>query len=146
MAHGVSKLGCMSRKPKRISEFDRKLGIAVRNRRTDPEYGMSQSELSKRAGIPLSNYQRREDGENEITVSELERIAYHLQTTPFELVKEALSRYGDVEKLIAEYGPQDAVSDVASTVDAADNVTYLGHVTPGLKDAADDKDRSPSRD
>ena len=89
---------------------------------------------------------RRARGEVAYLAREVEIIASHIGVPTAELVERALRRYGGTEKLIAEYGPQDAVSDVASTVDAVDNVTYLGHVTPGLKDAADDKDRSPGRD
>lgn len=103
----------MARTPKRISDFDRKLGAAIKNRRTDPDYGMPQTRLAALTGIPLSNLQRREDGVNEVTVSELERIAHHLQTTPAALVEDALARYGGMEKLLAEY----ATSEPAPTVD-----------------------------
>ncbi len=130
----------MARTPKRISDFDRKLGAAIKNRRTDPDYGMSQTRLAALTGIPLSNLQRREEGVNEVTVSELERIAHHLQTTPAAIVNDALARYGGMDKLLAEY----ATSDPSPTVE--DNVTYLGHVAPPLADAADDKGPTPSRD
>lgn len=106
----------MSRKPKRISDFDRKLGNVVRSRRTDRDYGMTQAELARLTDIPLSNLQRREDGTNEITVSELERIAHHLRTTPAALVEEALTRYGGLAKLIEEYSPTVPVSDAPDNV------------------------------
>ncbi len=96
----------MPRKPKRISDFDRKLGAVIEHRRLDPDHAMTQKELSEATDIPLSNLQRREAGINEVTVSELERIAYHLGTTPAEMVKDALRRYGGIEKLIAEYAPK----------------------------------------
>lgn len=103
----------MARSTKIISDFDRKLGGAIKHRRLDPDYGMSQGALSKATGIPLSNLQRREDGDNEVTVSELERIAVALQTTPLALVEVALARYGGLEKLVAEYAfkPVSALAD-----------------------------------
>lgn len=94
----------MPRPPKKISEFDRKLGAAIRHRRLDPDFGMSQADLARATGIPLSNLQRREDGTNEVTVSEIQRIAHALDTTPVQIVNDALKRYGGMEKLLAEYG------------------------------------------
>ena len=104
----------MARKPKVISEFNRELGDAIRHRRLDKKVKLTQKQLAKATGIPLSNLQRREEGENEVTVSELQRIAYFLKTTPATLVETALSRYGGVDKLIAEHGP---VSEPTPTVD-----------------------------
>lgn len=95
----------MARQPKVISDFDRKLGAAIKNRRTDPDYGMSQDDLSRLTGIPISNLQRREDGVNEVTVSELERISVALGTTRDELVEDALARYGGMGKLLDEHAP-----------------------------------------
>lgn len=141
MKHCAANMACMVRSPKIISDFDRKLGGAIKHRRLDPDYGMSQAALSKATGIPLSNLQRREDGDNEVTVSELERIAVALRTTPLELVEVALARYGGLDKLIAEYAPK-PVSDDAANVTPADEIPYIGHVKAPLKAAADDDPRT----
>lgn len=103
----------MGRPAKKISQFDVKLGSVVAARRLK-RGKMTQQELSDMSGVPLSNLQRREDGKNEFTVSEMERIAKALSTTPLSLVKEALDDYGGIDKLIAEYV---AVSDAPDTVD-----------------------------
>lgn len=125
----------MARKPKKISDFDVKLGAAIKRRRVDPEVDMSQAAAARAAGVPLSNYQRREDGTNEVTVSELERIAEVLGTTAREIVSDALSRYGGVDKLLAEHVTRQPVN-----VAPEDNVTYMGHVRPPERAAAKKKD------
>ncbi len=56
---------------------------------------------------------RREEGRNEITISELERIAAVVNVSALEMVKEALADYGGMEKLLAEYAP---VSEPGSAV------------------------------
>lgn len=130
--------GGMARKPKRISDFDVKLGEAIRYRRQHPDVKLSQQTLADRTGIPLSNLQRREEGSNEVTVSELERIAATLKTTPLALVQDALSRYGSVDDLIAEF-----VSAAAPSVDPSDDIPYIGKVTElPAKVAANTKDRT----
>lgn len=136
----------MARGPKIISDFDRKLGVAIKNRRTDPDYGMSQAQLSKSTGIPLSNLQRREEGDNEVTVSELERIAVALRTTPLALVQDALARYGGLSKLIDEYKVKPATSDAVDNVSEADNVTYMGRTSVPLGAAAEGDPRTPPKD
>lgn len=103
----------MARPPKKISEFDRKLGAAIKHRRVDPDIDLTQAQLAAASGVPLSNLQRREDGINEVTVSELERIAAALDTTSAAIVEDALKRYGGLDKLIAEFAP---VSDPARNV------------------------------
>lgn len=145
MKHCAANMGGMARSPKIISDFDRKLGGAIKHRRLDPDYGMSQSALSKATGIPLSNLQRREDGDNEVTVSELERIAVALRTTPLDLVKVALARYGGLDKLIAEFAPE-PVSDGTANVTPADEIPYIGRVKAPLQAAADDDKRTGPKD
>lgn len=138
-------MGGMARSPKIISDFDRKLGGAIKHRRRDPELEMSQAELAKASGIPLSNLQRREEGDNEVTVSELERIAAALKTTPLALVEVALARYGGLEKLIAEHTFKQ-VSEDARSVSPADDIPYIGKVVPPLSAAADDDPRTGPKD
>lgn len=132
----------MARKPKRISDFDVKLGEAIKYRRQHPDVKLSQQALVDRTGIPLSNLQRREEGSNEVTVSELERIAAVLKTTPLALVQEALSRYGTVDDLIEEF-----VSAASSTVDPSEEIPYIGRVTEvPERHAANTKDRTGPKD
>jgi len=45
-----------------------------------------------------------------------------------------------LDKLLA------SVSEAPRTIDAADNVTYLGHVSPGLLDAANTDERTRETD
>lgn len=131
----------MARLPKKISPFDVALGAVVRSKRT--KKGLSQQTVAEMAGIPMSNYRRREEGSNEITVSELHRIAPAVGVPAVKLVEEALDDYGGLEKLIAEHAP---VSDDADNVTAQDNVIHLGRVTPPLQAAADDDERAPAKD
>lgn len=134
----------MGRSEKKISEFDVRLGAVVRSQRVKAK--IAQQALAEQAGIPMSNYRRREDGINEITVSELERIAHALAphlpggTTPLKLVEEALRDYGGIEKLMREHGP---VSDDETTLTDEDNVPYAGHVQPDYRLAADKKPGLP---
>lgn len=102
----------MPRPPKKTSPFDKHLGRVVRSKRT--KAGLSQAEVAERAGIPLSNYQRRESGANEITASEIERIARAVGVPAAELVAEALKDYGGIDKLIDEHI---GVSDVPISLD-----------------------------
>lgn len=123
----------MVRKTKKISDFDKALGDVVRSKRQ--KLRLSQASVADATGIAMSNYQRREDGRNEITVSELERIATVVKVPTVDLVGEALSDYGGIDKLLAEH----AKSDTPANVTAEDNVTYMGHVTPPEKIAAKKK-------
>lgn len=131
----------MSRKPKKISEFDVKLGAVVRSKRK--KLNLSQSAVAETVGIPMSNYQRREDGTVEITVSELERIASVVKVAAAKLVEEALDDYGGLAKLLAEYGP---VSEPAANVTADDEADYVGHVKPDYDLAADENPRTAPKD
>lgn len=142
MTYRTANMRIMARTPKKISDFDVKLGEAVKHRRLHPDVKMSQTALADASGIPLSNLQRREDGSNEITVSELERIAAAIRTTPLSLVQEALNRYGGLEKLIQEH----AVSEPSPSVEDIDNVTYLGRKEVPLGAAADKKPRRGPKD
>ncbi|MFF7681514.1 helix-turn-helix domain-containing protein [Microbacterium sp. NPDC007973] len=134
----------MARPKKTPHPFDRHLGNAVRAMRSRRQ--MTQSQLAEKAGIPLSNYQRREDGANETTVAELERISAALNMSSREIVDMALIDYnggGSAEDGLRKL--VESVSEAPRTVTEADNVTYLGHVTPGLRDAANTDER-PAKD
>ena len=128
----------MPRPPKRISHFDVCLGTVVKSKRVKRK--LSQADLSDQTGIPLSNLKRREDGSNESTVSELERIAHALDVAAHELVDEALADFGGIDKLIEE--ERAAVSPAEHRVtDAEDAIPYIGQVRPPARVAADTKPR-----
>ena len=91
-------------------------------------------------GASDQSVNRRARGEVAYLAREVEIIALRLGVPMAEIVDRALTRYGGMGKLLAEY----AVSEPTPTVE--DNVTYLGHVTPKLANAADEKGRAPSRD
>jgi len=129
--------------------FDRHLGAAIRAARARRD--TSREALAARTGIALSNLKRREDGVNETTVSELERIAAVLRVPAREIVEMALSDYSAGES--APGDPQDglrmllsSVSEAPPTIDDADNVTYIGHVAPAARDAANTDEWNPMSD
>lgn len=128
----------MVRQVKVISEFDVCLGRVVKSKRVKAAY--TRQALADAAGIPEANLKRREDGKNEITVSELERIASIVRVSAAAMVEEALADYGGLSKLIGEHA---RVSEAAPTFE--DNITYLGHVDV-LANAADDNARAPEKD
>lgn len=89
---------------------------------------------------------------NEITVSELERIAAVLRVPAREIVDMALTDYS-AETTATSGSAQDglgkllvSMSEAPRTVDDADNVTYLGHITPAARDAANTDERKPTSD
>ncbi|WP_082642108.1 helix-turn-helix domain-containing protein [Microbacterium enclense] len=147
---GLTYAGHMVRAKKTPHPFDRHLGAAIRAARARRD--VSREVLSTQTGIALSNLKRREDGANETTVSELERIAAVLRVPAREIVDMALSDYASHEP-DRPGGPQDglrkllaSVSDAPRTIDDADNVTYIGHVAPAARDAANTDERRPTSD
>lgn len=131
----------MAREKKTPHPFDPHLGAAIRAARA--RRGVSREKLSAQTGIPLSNLKRREDGTNETTVSELERIAAVLRVPAREMVDMALADYSasgsatsGLQKLVS------SMSEARSNVIDADNVTYIGHIAPGLNAAAYQDDRA----
>lgn len=103
-------------------------------------------------GVSEQSVNRRARGEVPYLAREVELVAQHIDVPTAELVERALARFGGIEKLIAEYGPNDPMSEVApivpidGPVTPADNVTYLGRVTPPLNAAADDDPRTPPKE
>lgn len=131
----------MARQKKIPHPFDAHLGSAIRATRV--RRGLTREELGRRTGIALSNLKRREDGLNETTVPELERIAAVLRVRTREIVDMALIDYSGGAS--AQDGLQkllDSMSEVSPTVDAEDNVTYIGRSAPGLRDAANTDERT----
>ncbi|MGW9268370.1 helix-turn-helix domain-containing protein [Microbacterium sp. NPDC055599] len=131
----------MPRPKKIISDFDVCLGKVVKSKRV--KAGLTREALADAAGIADSNLKRREAGENEITVSELERISTAVEVPALEMVEEALKDYGGVEKLVAEFT---RTSEPATNVDPADDIPYIGRVVPPQGMAANDDPRTPPKE
>lgn len=87
----------MARPTKIISDFDICLGKVVKSKRV--KAGLSRAAMAEVSGIPEANLKRREEGRNEITSSELYRIADVVGVPAHELAEEALKDYGDRERL-----------------------------------------------
>ncbi len=135
----------MARQTKALHAFDKHLGNAIKGARG--RRNVTREELSARTGIALSNLKRREDGVNETTVRELERIAAALRVSPRELVDTALVDYsGGRGKEVGLRLLLDPMSEAPATVDIADEVPYIGHTAPDLRDAANTDDRTTTDD
>lgn len=132
MTNPGSKLADMSRQPKIISNFDVRLGAVVKSKRV--KASETRASMSAKTGIPEANLKRREEGRNEITVSELERIGGVVGVPPAEMVEEALKDYGGLDKLLAEH-----VARQQAPVAPEDNVSYIGPKVPPLAAAAKKK-------
>lgn len=126
----------MARSRKVVSDFDVRLGKVVRSKRT--KVGLTRAQLAELAGIPEANLKRREAGVNEITASELYRIAEVVGVSAAELAQEALDDYGGMQRLLDEHAP---TSEDTDTLPDEGNVTYLGRVQPPLGAAADKNPR-----
>ena len=138
----------MARTKQTPHPFDKHLGAAIRAARARRD--VSREVLAARTGIALSNLKRREDGVNETTVSELERIAAALRVPAREIVDMALSDYSG-DGFTQQGTPQDglkkllaSMSEGPRNIDDADNVTYIGHVAPAARDAANTDERKPT--
>lgn len=133
------RLTNMGRPTKKPSDFDARLGMVVRSKRV--KAALTRKEMAEVTGIAEANLKRREMGVNEITVSELTRIAAAVRTPPAEIAEEALADYGGLHKLIAEHTelPEDQYEVTEEEVTEEDNVIYLGHVTLPAKIAAKKK-------
>lgn len=110
MTHWWPKLKTMARQTKVISNFDVCLGRVVKSKRV--KASITRARMAELTGIPEANLKRREDGRNEITASELYRIADAVDVPAHRLIEEALEDYGGMEKLLKEHGPADASSNV----------------------------------
>ena len=97
---------------------------------------LKQEVLAERAGMSHWTLQKKLKGRAPVTATDLVVLARVIGVPAAQILAEA-------DRLEAE---RRDVSEPADTVDPADNVTYLGHVTPPASAAADDKDRTPSRD
>lgn len=126
----------MARQTKVISSFDICLGRVVKSKRV--KAGLTRARMAELTGIAEANLKRREEGKNEITSSELYRIAAAVSVAAHELVDEALKDYGGMDKLLDEHT---ATSDDVANVTEEDSVDYLGHVQGQFGLAADENKR-----
>lgn len=138
--------GGMPKKRKPAEMFDEHVGDVVENAMNDAR--KTQFELADAIGMPRSLLGRSVRGTRPFTVNEFERVAGFLQASAGELLEDALKRYGGMEKLLAEHGPDDPMSDGSpiipddGPITPADNVTYLGHVKAPVDAAADENPRT----
>lgn len=135
MRSQTPKVGCMARPKKTPHPFDGHLGDAIAATRRRRK--MTQAQLADATAIPLSNLQRREDGANETTVAELERIGVALNVPSREIVDMALVDYtggGSVQDGLRKLAA--SVSVAPRTVAPEDEIPYIGPVTIDRKNAA----------
>lgn len=131
---------------KQLHPFDKFLGSAIRATRV--RRSVTRETLADRTGIALSNLKRREDGTNETTVRELERIAAVLEVPTREIVDMALADYsgnGSAEDGLRKLTA--SVSEAPRTVSAEDEIPYIGPVTVDRRHAAyTEPDEDPTTD
>lgn len=130
----------MSRKKNTPTTFDGWLGKGIDD---EAETHGGRAALAKWIGVSEQSVNRRSRGEVPYLAREVEIVCARMGVDTAEIVGTALRRYGGLPKLLAEYGP---TSDAPGSVTAADNVTYLGHVTPPLDAAADENPRTGPKD
>lgn len=128
------------KKKKQPTTFDEFVGRVVESKRVKAE--LTVEELAEATGIGYTTLRRRLDGSG-FTVLEFERVARAVQTPAHQLVDEAIADFGGMEKLLAT---ETKKSDATDSVDPADEIPYIGRVTPPLSAAADDDPRTGPKD
>ena len=129
----------MPRKKQQPVTFDGWLGKVI----DDETAAVGRAVVAGWIGVSEQSVNRRARGEVPYLAREVEIIAKRVNVPTAELVDHALRRFGGIEKLLAEFAP---TSDDAGNVTAADNVTYIGRVTPPLNAAADEDPRTGPKD
>lgn len=76
--------------PKALSDFEKKIGINVRNYRIT--HNISQQKLAKYLNLPKQTISRMENGKRKITIEELEKIALFFDQ-PIQLFMKDEYRY-----------------------------------------------------
>ena len=135
----------MARQTKIISSFDVCLGRVVKSKRV--KAGLTRARMAEITGIAEANLKRREEGKNEITSSELYRIAAAVGVPAVSLVEEALDDYGGMDKLLDEHAPTQPSNVVELNVGGPrdiDLTTVPLHNTP-LAASTDNTPIDPSR-
>lgn len=129
----------MPPKRKHAETFDEHVGDAVESVMNQAR--LTQAELAALAGMPVTNLGRSIRGTRPLSVNEFERLAGVMNVPAFQIADTALAKFGGIEKLLAEH-----VSEAPATVTPADEIPYIGHVTPPLNAAADDDPRTGPKD
>lgn len=130
----------MPKKRKPAETFDEHVGDAIES--VMNEARLTQGELATEAGMPMTNLGRSIRGTRPLTVNEFERLAGVLETPAHRILDTALAKFGGMEKLLGEHRK----SEGADNVSTADEIPYIGRVTPPLSAAADDDPRTGPKD
>lgn len=101
---------------------------------------LRQEVLAERAEMSIWTLQKKLKGRAPVTATDLVVLARAIGVPAAAILAEADRLEAERAEVVA------AVSAGDDTVVPADNVTYLGHVTPPSSAAADEKDRTPGRD
>lgn len=104
---------------------------------------LTQAELASLAGMPMTNLGRSIRGTRPLTVNEFERLSGAIGVPASEVLDTALAKFGGIEKLLGEHARKSEASD---NVSPADEIPYIGRVTPPLSAAADDDPRTGPKD
>lgn len=137
----TATLGCMPKKRKPAETFDEHVGDAIES--VMNEARLTQAELAAQAGMPMTNLGRSIRGARPLTVNEFERLAGVIEVPAHQILDAALAKFGGIEKLLDEHRPK---SEGQATVSPADEIPYIGHVTPPLNAAADEDPRTGAKD
>lgn len=131
----------MPKKRKPAETFDEHVGDAIERVMNDAR--LTQVELAALAGMPMTNLGRSIRGTRPLTVNEFERLAGVMNVPADVILESALTKFGGIEKLIHEHRP---TSEAPDSVSPADEIPYIGRVTPPLTAAADDDPRTGPKD
>ena len=131
----------MPKKRKPAETFDEHVGDAVERIMNDAR--LTQAELAYLAGMPMTNLGRSIRGTRPLTVNEFERLSGAIGVPANEVLDTALAKFGGIEKLLGEHAPKSEASD---NVSPADEIPYIGRVTPPLSAAADEDPRTGPKD
>lgn len=129
----------MPKKRKPAETFDEHVGDAIERVMNDAR--LTQVELAALAGMPMTNLGRSIRGTRPLTVNEFERLAGVMNAPADVILESALTKFGGIEKLIHE-----TKSEAPASVEPADEIPYIGRVTPPQTAAADDDPRTGPKD
>ena len=131
----------MPKKRKPAETFDEHVGDAIES--VMNEARLTQADLAAEAGMPMTNLGRSIRGTRPLTVNEFERLAGAMDVPAHQILDTALAKFGGIGKLLAEHRPK---SEGTDSVTPADEIPYIGRVTPPLSAAADDDPRTGPKD
>lgn len=131
----------MPKKRKPAETFDEHVGDAIES--VMNEARLTQADLAAQAGMPMTNLGRSIRGTRPFSVNEFERLAGVMDVPAHRILDTALEKFGGIEKLIDQHRP---TSEAPRTVSPADEIPYIGHVTPPLNAAANEDPRTGPKD